>query len=221
MMACLFSGGKDSTLAIHKAAERGIRTELLITVKPENDYSYMFHKPNVDYTPLQAEAMGIRQVFGFTKGEKELELNDLRDILARNRVTGLITGATASKYQKDRIEAICGELNISCISPLWHIDPLGELNEISERFDSIIVQVSAEGLDESYLGARVDETLIKRLLALNKKYGINLTFEGGEAESFVLDAPLFKKRIVVKAAHKDWGHGVGKYSIDNAVLEAK
>ena len=52
MLACLFSGGKDSTLALHKVYETGKKTDLLITMKPENDFSYMFHKPNLEHILL-------------------------------------------------------------------------------------------------------------------------------------------------------------------------
>ena len=95
MIAALFSGGKDSTLAIHKASEAGLRPKLLITMKPYNEDSYMFHKPNIKYTSLQAKAMGIKHVIWDTEGEKELELNDLTQALKANNVTKLITGAIA------------------------------------------------------------------------------------------------------------------------------
>ena len=132
----------------------GKKTELLITMVSENDFSYMFHKPNIMHTRLQAESLGIRQVFAKTKGEKEEELADLEKVFKDNKVTELITGAVASSYQKERIEAICKRLGIVCHSPLWRIEPLEELNELSTLYDVIITQVAAEGFDESMLGAR-------------------------------------------------------------------
>jgi diphthine-ammonia ligase len=32
---------------------------------------------------------------------------------------------------------------------------------------------------------------------MNEKYGVNVCGEGGEYETFTLDCPLFKKRIVM------------------------
>ena len=221
MIACLFSGGKDSMLALHKVVESGKKVELLITMVAENEFSYMFHKPAVEFTPLQAEALGIRHIMGKTGGEKELELKDLENVLATNGISELITGAVASKYQKNRIDAICSELNITPVSPLWGINPVDELKEISLRFNAIITHVSAEGLDESFLGQRIDEAMIERLIKLHNKYKINMSFEGGEAESFVLDAPLFKKRIKIKRTHTVWDGQVGTYIIDDAELEVK
>ncbi len=63
--------------------------------------------------------------------------------------------------------------------------------------------------------------MIGKLRALKEKYGINMLFEGGEAESFVLDAPLFKKRIVINQAKSEWNGNRGMYLIEDAALNDK
>ncbi len=219
--ACLFSGGKDSTLALHKAIGLGLSVDLLITVISANRESYMFHYPNTITTGLQAEALGIRQVFVETAGEKEKELQDLERALEENKVKALVTGATYSRYQADRINAIAKKLGIEHVVPLWHTEPEDELQELSKDFDAIITSVSAEGLGTELLGRRIDERVIGTLREARRKHGINMLFEGGEAESFVLDAPLFKKRIVVKAAHSEIRGDSGTYVIDDAELVGK
>lgn len=98
--AVLYSGGKDSTLALHKVVESGIKIDLLISIMSKNTHSYMFHYPNVKYTEMQAEALGIKQVFASTEGKKEEELEDLERVLIENGVRVLVTGATYSKYQE-------------------------------------------------------------------------------------------------------------------------
>lgn len=221
MIACLFSGGKDSTLALHKTQENDKKVELLITMISENDFSYMFHKPNINLSSLQAEALQIKQVIYKTKGEKEVELKDIEKALKENKVTELVTGAVASVYQKDRIEKICDKLSIKATSPIWHIDPMVELQELAKNYNVIITQIAAEGFDKSFLGTRIDEDLIKKLSKINEKYRINMLFEGGEAESFVLDAPLFKKKIEVTKGHVTWSGSVGRYEIDEAHLVNK
>jgi ABC transporter with metal-binding/Fe-S-binding domain ATP-binding protein len=219
--ACLFSGGKDSTLALHKVINSGIKIDLLITFLSENKFSYMFHYPNAKQTSLQAEALGIKQIFIKTEGKKEEELKDLEKALVENNITLLITGATFSRYQADRIKAITDKHKMENIAPLWHIDPIAELNELSENFDVIISAVAADGLNETHLGRKIDKNLIEELKVLNKKNGINLVFEGGEAESFVLDGPLFKKRIKIIKAKKEWNGERGVFEIQEAVLENK
>jgi ABC transporter with metal-binding/Fe-S-binding domain ATP-binding protein len=219
--ACLFSGGKDSMLALHKVIGLGIKIDLLITMKSVNKESYMFHYPNIDFSRLQAEALSIRQVFGATEGEKEEELKDLERVLLENDVKLMVTGATYSKYQADRINTIAKKLEIEHMAPLWHIEPLDELNELAEKYNAIITSVSAEGLDTTLLGKRIDIEIIEKLIEANKKHGINLLFEGGEAETFVLDAPLFKKKIKIEKAHVEKKGENGVYLIDKARLVPK
>ncbi|MCL4404758.1 MAG: diphthine--ammonia ligase [Candidatus Marsarchaeota archaeon] len=221
MIAALFSGGKDSTLAIHMASESGLKPSLLITMKSFNPDSYMFHKPNIRYTSLQAKAMGIKHVIWDTEGEKELELEDLRNALKSNNVTKLITGAIASEYQKKRIDSICKELGIEPIAPLWGMDQEKELRLVSEKFDALITKIAAYGLDESFIGSHINNETVERLLSLKKKYKINVAFEGGEAESFVLDAPMFKKRVNITSYHITWDGTVGEFVIDSAELAKK
>ncbi len=219
--ACLFSGGKDSTLALHKAISIGVEIDLLITMVSRSRESYMFHYPNVKHTKLQAEVLGIRQAFADTEGRKEEELADLRNVLIENGVKLLVTGATYSRYQGDRIDAIARELGIEHIAPLWHIDPETELAELDRDFNAIITSVSAEGMDESFLGRRIDRGMISTLRGLHDRYGINMLFEGGEAESFVLDAPLFEKRIEIIKSKKEWMGNRGMLMIEEARLAAK
>lgn len=219
--ACLYSGGKDSTLALHKVIAMGIKVDLLITMISKSKESYMFHYPNVQYTKLQAESLGIRQVFAKTEGKKEEELEDLRNVLKDNDVKLLVSGATYSRYQGDRVNGLSKELGIEHIAPLWHIDPEAELVEIERDFNAIITSVSAEGFDESFLGKRIDNDMISKLRELRRKYGINMLFEGGEAESFVLDAPLFSKKIVINKARTEWNGNRGMYLIEDAVLADK
>ncbi len=219
--ACLFSGGKDSTLALHKAVAAGIRIDLLITMRSANKESYMFHYPNVEYTSLQAEALGIKHVLANTKGEKEKELADLEQALVGNEVKLLVTGATYSRYQGDRINAMTRRLGIEHMAPLWHIEPISELNELADNYEVIMTAVSAEGLDSTFLGKRIDRKMAERVMELSRTYGINPLFEGGEAETFVLDAPLFRKRIVVEKSETAFSNGRGTYTIEDAMLEDK
>ena len=221
MIACLFSGGKDSTLALHRVFESGRKVELLITMVSDNEFSYMFHKPNIKYTRLQAKALEINQVFATTKGEKEAELTDLEHVLSAHKIDVLITGATASMYQKVRIDEICKKLGIMHESPLWKIDGLMELSELSEHFEVILTRVAADGLDKTMLGKKLDKEMIDKLLKLNKTRRISLTFEGGEAESFVLDGPLFKKRLQIDKSHIEKIEGIDTLVIDDMRLVEK
>ncbi|RLI95748.1 MAG: TIGR00289 family protein [Candidatus Aenigmatarchaeota archaeon] len=205
-LAALFSGGKDSTYALFLASKTH-EIKYLVTIFPESKESWMFHHPCIELTSLQAEAIGIEQIIQKTKGEKEKELEDLKKALERikNEIDGVVSGAIQSEYQKTRIDRICKELKLKSLAPLWHRDAEQLLKEeIEEGFEIIMTGVFTEGLDESWLGRKIDLEAVEELKELKKKYGINLAGEGGEFETLVLDCPLFKKKIEILEAEKIW-----------------
>jgi ABC transporter with metal-binding/Fe-S-binding domain ATP-binding protein len=224
-LGVLFSGGKDSTLALHKAAEKE-EIVCLITLVSENKESFMFHTPNIDITALQAEAMGLPLIKKATKGKPEEELKDLEEAIAQAvkdfKIDGVVTGAVESAYQSKRIQSICDRLNISCISPLWKKNQKALLKElVAKGFKVIISGVFAYPLDKSWLGKEIDSELIERLSLLANEFGLSVAGEGGEIETTVLDAPLFKKKIEILDSAVEAKGNSGVFIIKRAQLAPK
>ena len=223
--AVLFSGGKDSTMAVYNALENGEEVEYLLSMKSANDESYMFHVPNIHLTDLLAEAMDIPIISIETDGIKEAELEDLKKGFQKLKTLGIeaiYTGALYSVYQKSRIEKLADEVGLEVISPYWHVDELEYMRMIvSLGFEVIISGVAAYGLDEKWLGRKIDDECIDDLLKLNDKVGLNIAFEGGEAETLVIDGPIFKKRVKILEDESHWHVDSGLYVIKKAVLEEK
>jgi len=222
-LAVLFSGGKDSVYASYLAKQQGHELVCLISVVSENSESYMFHTPNIEKTKKQAEVMGLPLVFQTTKGEKEKELEDLKEIIEKVKeeygIEGIVTGAIQSVYQASRIQKICDNLELKCINPLWQKDELEYLHElISNGFKVLIVGVASEGLEEKWLGRKINKKSFEELRQLSEKFSFHLAFEGGEAETFVLDCPLFKKCLIVTKGRKEWDGMSGKYVIEKIKL---
>jgi ABC transporter with metal-binding/Fe-S-binding domain ATP-binding protein len=223
-LAALVSGGKDSVFALYRVVKAGNSVAYLLNMLPEREDSWMFHHPNVALVELQAKALGIPLIRGTTRGEKEAELADLRRLIASvaDEVEGIVTGALASNYQRERIERICSELGLEVHSPLWGIEPEKYWDELlASGFEVMITAVAAEGLGEEWLGIVVTREKLAELKRLAKRYRFHLGFEGGEAETLVLDMPLFKQRIVVKRAGKLWRGNSGVYIIEEAELAPK
>ncbi len=222
----LFSGGKDSTYAASLARQRGDEVTCLITLSPTRSDSYMFHYPNIRWTSMQAEAMHLPQITLETKGVKEEELVELKKAVETAKevysIEGVYTGALASVYQKSRVERVCDELGVKAVSPLWRIDPISHLtNIVASGFEVIMTGVAALGLDESWLGRVLDNDAIRDLAKLHAKYGVNPGLEGGEGETFVLDCPLFDRRIKVISSKTHWEGDAGYLEILEARLVAK
>jgi len=194
--AILFSGGKDSGLALMYAL-KDTDVKCLITIISENDESYMFHVPNIRLAEKQAETVGIPLIIEKTNGEKEVELKDLEKAIKQYKIEAIFTGAIASEYQASRIKDIANRLGIDCINPLWKKDQWEVLNElVKNNFEIMIIGVFAEGLD-NILGKKIDEKTIDELRRIHSKLEINPAGEGGEYETFMLNAPYYKRRLEI------------------------
>ena len=226
-LGVLISSGKDSLYALYTMKRQNYDVVCGITMRSSNQSSYMFHTPNVRLVELQAKAMGLPLIEQETQGEKENELDDLSNALARakkeSRIDGVITGAIASTYQRDRIENICEKLGLKVFSPLWHLNQETYMRELLRNgFSFILSSVAADGLNEEWLGRVITKKDIDRLATLHQKNGINIAFEGGEAESLVLDCPLFEKKIKIISHEttKD-REGAAFYTVQKAALVEK
>ncbi|MDD1719458.1 MAG: diphthine--ammonia ligase [Methanoregulaceae archaeon] len=205
--AALTSGGKDSVLAAQIALDRGLDLRYLVTFRPENPFSYMFHASNLDAVRLIAQVSGLGYVEFPTPGIKEAELEDLERGLSGLDIGGIITGAVESEYQMRRIGAIADRLSLEVFSPLWQMDPAALLEQVAERLDAIIVVTAADGLDESFLGQRIDRSMIVRLKEAAVKHRIHLAGEGGEYETLTLNAPFYRRPIRYSGAVVQRGSG--------------
>ncbi len=226
-LAALFSSGKDSCYAMYVMKKQNYDIKCLITIKSRNKDSYMYHTPNVDLVKLQAEALGIPLIMQETEGEKEKELDDLEKALLKAKkeffIEGVVVGALFSTYQRDRVQRVADKLGLKVFAPLWHKDQLLLLKElIQNKFEVIVVHVAADGLDKSFLGRKLNDSLISDLVKLHQRNKINIAFEGGEAESLVLDCPMFKKKLRILEAEKIMqSENVGTYEISKVVLVDK
>lgn len=221
-LGVLFSGGKDSLFACHRAM---LQEEVvcLITIVSRNDESYMFHTPNIRLAALQAEAAGLPLVEVETAGEEEVELDDLKRALLRAReeygIEGVVTGAILSVYQATRIQRICSDLHLWCFNPLWYTDQEAYMEALlAAGFRVLIAGVFSAPFDEQWLGRELDEDALSDLRKMVRTHRITLTGEGGEYETFVIDAPFFSRRILVEEASTAYRNHNGRYLIRKARL---
>ena len=225
ILASLFSGGKDSTFAIYKAQQLGHQVKCLVTLFPKSDESHLLHYSNIELSELQSKSMGLPHLtIKASSYDTEVELERLGEVLelAKTKfgIEGIVHGGIMSKFQKEKFQNIAGEIGLELISPIWNKGQTDYLKElIEENFDFIITSVSADGLDDSWLGEVIDLDNLNILESLSSKHGFNINFEGGEAETFVINCPLFKNPITIKRAKNVWDGYRGRFEILEAELK--
>ena len=225
-VAALFSGGKDSTYSIYKVKQMGHDVKCLVTVFPKSSDSQLLHFPAIELTKLQSKTLKISQITS-TLDSNELteEMDALKILLKRAKqdfqIEGLVHGGISSEFQKVCFETICMETNLKIITPLWKINAKEYMNDlIDSKFKFILTSVSSGGLDETWLGKIISADDISQLDKLSNKYGFNLNFEGGEAETFVIDCPLYSHPIKITKSKTVWDGYIGRFEIEDAHLDS-
>ncbi|XP_065492286.1 diphthine--ammonia ligase [Caloenas nicobarica] len=222
-VVALISGGKDSCYNMMQCVAAGHQVVALANLRPAENTgltdeldSYMYQTVGHHAIDLYAEALDLPLYRGFIKGTsvntgrvyttcQEDEVEDLYDLLKlvkdKEEVEAVSVGAILSDYQRDRVEDVCRRLNLQPLAYLWRRNQEILLKEmISSNIQAIIIKVAALGLDpDEHLGKSLDQ-MEPYLLELSEKYGVHVCGEGGEYETFTLDCPLFKKKIVVDSA---------------------
>ncbi|KAJ8656522.1 diphthine-ammonia ligase [Lichtheimia ornata] len=215
----LVSGGKDSCYNMMQCVAHGHEIAALANLKPplqsgkdELD-SYMYQTVGHDAIQYYAECMDVPLYRGEIRGTPihqennyvatpEDETEDLYKLLSEivrihPDIQGVSVGAILSNYQRVRVEHVCDRLGLKSLAYLWERDQKELLKEMADSgVQAILVKVAAMGLKASHLGRTIGE-MYPLLCELNDKYQCHICGEGGEYETFTLDCPLFKKRIIV------------------------
>ena len=199
-LGVLFSGGKDSCLALHRVLRDGDEVEYLLNIFPKNPDSFMFHKQNLDLLNAQAKRLGIEMISRESEGVEEEELKDLKELIGtvKSNIDGIVVGGIASSYQGKRVKKICDEFGLKFIAPLWNYDSKKLWEELlSEGFKVIMIKIACDGIGKEWLGRVIDKDALDELKILSEKYKFRLDFEGGEAETTVLDMPEYSSGIEI------------------------
>lgn len=221
-MTALVSGGKDSVLALWIALHQFEVTSIL-TVRSFCSESPLFHIPNSQYVDLMAEMLEISHTIIQTEScNIEDEVNSLKEALVNSSAQAIITGGIRSEFQRYKFNRAAKLANMRCFNPLWRISPKFIISELlTNKFNIIITSVSSMGLGKELLGRKFSPETLETL----NKYGSDLSLigEGGEFETFVLDAPFFPARIEILESNVHWDEHRqdGYYEIKKAESKPK
>ncbi len=223
-VSCLVSGGKDSIYALWCALHQ-YEVVSIINFESDKSESLLFHIPNSKHVTLIAEMFSIPLISVKIKSDdlKE-EIEQLVDAIRKSETEAIITGGIRSEFQRYHFNRAALLANVKCFNPLWRLSPELIIQDlINNRFEIILISVSSMGLDQNFLGKRLTPRLISKIREKSHGSDLAITGEGGEYESFVLDAPFFPSRIVIQESQIHWDEfrEEGSLEIISATLESK
>lgn len=226
-LGCLFSGGKDSTYAIYESMRHGHEISCLLTIFPPSNESLLFHFPNICITPLVAKALRLPQLVSSVRGtDLQCELEAIEGLInqakSQYHVEGILHGGISSRFQDSNFSKCCSKYSLRVVSPLWDKPSIKLMRElVSNGFKTLITSVSTMGLDRNWLGKIIDEKELEQLIELSDRNHFNLNFEGGEAETLVLDSPVHYDIIDVTESEIQWDGQRGIFKINSVGLKSK
>jgi len=198
----LWTGGKDSALALHKARMSGYEIMNLLTFVPD-EADFLAHP--LRFMKYQAEALGVPHYEAVIKEPLEAGYEEaIRVFKNRHKIDLLITGDIAEvdglpNWMTER----CRDSGVEILTPLWGADRCEAFTELLQfGFKAIISCVKRGSLGEEWLGRELDKKALDELTAINGRTGLDICGEQGEYHTLVLDGPDFKKTISIGSYSK-------------------
>jgi uncharacterized protein (TIGR00290 family) len=196
----MWSGGKDSALALWRARQRGLQVEWLVNVYDRATERVRFHATPLAAIAQQAEAAGVSLFSVPTDWETfDGSLRETYAALAEQGCRGVVFGdihlADVRAWYEERTRAA----GLDHVEPLWGESPaalLAEFVAIGGR--AVLTCIETAKLDPSWLGRVIDERFVRDIATL----AVDPCGENGEYHSFAYSGPFFNADIPWRAGER-------------------
>ena len=192
---CSWSGGKDSCLALNRAARNGYEITHLLTMFDESGERSRSHSVSRDVMQAQADALGLNLITPSASWQsyETIFVKELKRLKAQN-FDAAIFGDIDLQAHRDWEEKVCAAAGIEAVLPLWDENRLDLVEEFfAEGFRSVVICVNEKFLPKEFCGRVFDEQFIKDLPP-----EVDACGENGEFHTFVFDGKLFKHPVEYK-----------------------
>jgi uncharacterized protein (TIGR00290 family) len=189
----MWSGGKDSLLALLRARQRGLNVATLVSFHDAAMRRLRFHATSAALIETQAASLGIAlRAHATSWSGYETALRVILAGLAREGYTGLIFGdihlGDVRAWYEERVVAA----GLTHIEPIWGDPSESLVDELVTSGHRAVITCCEEGkLDRSWLGRVIDATFLRDVTRLP----IDAAGENGEYHSFVFDGPAFAQPV--------------------------
>lgn len=190
-----YSMGKDSTLAIYKAVQAGLRPIALLNSN-NTDWPVRLH--NIDPAVIERLSACLDIPISVFRTTDAAYAADFKRQLQKYRELGAelcVFGDIDLAEHRDWNEQICQECGIKQHLPLWGINRRQIVEDfLASGFSAQIITVDTDKMSADYLGQKLCPALIAELAA----QGIDACGENGEFHTLVTDGPLFTRPLQYK-----------------------
>ena len=192
----MWSGGKDSALALLRARMRGLQVVRLLNFYDPATDRVRFHATRSDVMRAQASAIGMElRQYGVAWEKYEAAFRETLAGLKDEGFTGVVFGdihlTDVRAWFEERVRAA----GLMHVEPIWGDHPATLLGEfVASGSRAIVTCVETSQLDESWLGRVIDEDFYLEITRLP----IDPAGENGEYHSFTFAGPLFRTPLAVK-----------------------
>jgi uncharacterized protein (TIGR00290 family) len=198
--ALMWSGGKDSALALDRATRAGIEVARLISFFDSATRRVRFHATRVELLQAQSEAVGIALhaiPTAWSEMEEALrtELSSLREEGFAGVVLGDIHLADVRAWYEERVVGA----GLEHIEPIWGEPPPALLDEfIASGGRAVVTCVDLSRLPDAWLGRVIDKSFAVDI----GNTGVDACGENGEFHSFAFAGPAFKRPVSWSAGER-------------------
>jgi uncharacterized protein (TIGR00290 family) len=193
--AVSWSGGKDSYLALHRAAGP-FDIQALVTMFTEDGTRSRSHGLRPEVLAHQAGLLNLPLVSGRGSWKSyEEEFKRLLRQLVQGSFSHVIFGDIFLDEHKAWVERVCSQCGLEAVEPLWG-EPTTELLRefLSTGARAEIVATRAALLDEKWLGISLCEETLSTLELL----GVDACGERGEYHTLVFASPRMSSPLKVR-----------------------
>jgi len=194
-IACSWSGGKDSCLALWRAVRAGARLDCLLTMFTEDGERSRSHGLSRAVLEAQATAIGVPLLCRSASWDDyEMAMIDLLCEAASRGVTAVVFGDIDIPRHREWEETVCQHAGLNAVLPLWQQDRMAILDEWwGAGFEARIVVARDGVVERRYLGRVLDRWSAAELV----QAGVDACGENGEFHTVVTAGPLFREPIPI------------------------
>jgi uncharacterized protein (TIGR00290 family) len=203
----MWSGGKDSALALWRARQQGLQVDWLVNVYDRATGRVRFHATPIEAIAHQAEAAGVTLLSVPTDWATfDQSLRGTYAALVQEGCRGIVFGdihlVDVRAWYEERTRAA----GLEHVEPLWGEPPRALLSEfVAIGGRAVLTCVETAKLDSSWLGRVIDADFLRDIA----EKAVDPCGENGEYHSFAYTGPFFGVPVPWQAGER---RGDGRFA---------